>query len=188
MSEAIQLDDYVDETNDSYTSRALARKSGGNGGAMDDVLKRLGALESSVSDLRIQVGGIAATMARKDELNKLQAQVSGIAATMATKDELNKLQAQVSGIAATMATKDDLNKLQIQASSTAATIPYLATKDALKELQAQVSGIAAAIPYLATKADLSAMETTIIKWIIATVLTSVGLAGGLAFSIARFVH
>ena len=149
MSEAIQLDDYVDETrSDSYTPRALARKSGGNGGAMDDVLKRLGAVESSVSELRIQVGGIAGTMA----------------------------------------TKDDVNKLQVQVSGTAATIPYLATKDDLKELQAQVSGIAAAIPYLATKADLSAMETTIIKWIIATVLTSVGLAGGLAFSIARFVH
>jgi hypothetical protein len=145
MSEAIQLDDYVDETNDSYTSRALARKSGSSGGAMDDVLKRLGAVESSVSELRIQVGGIAGTMATKDDVNKLQVQVSGIAATMATKDELNKL-------------------------------------------QAQVSGTAAAIPYLATKADLSAMETTIIKWIIATVLTSVGLAGGLAFSIARFVH
>jgi len=168
MSEAIQLDDYVDETNDSYTSRALARKSGGNGGAMDDVLKRLGAVESSVSELRIQVGGIAATMATNDGVNKLQVQVSGTAATipyLATKDDLKELQAQVSGIAATMATKDELNKLQ-----------------------AQVSGTAAAIPYLATKADLSAMETTIIKWIIATVLTSVGLAGGLAFSIARFVH
>ena len=58
----------------------------------------------------------------------------------------------------------------------------------VSETKSQVSAILAMIPHLATKADVSALETAIIKWIIATVLTSVGLAGGLAFSIARFVH
>ena len=106
MSEAIQLDDYIDETrSDIYQARAATRKSGSRGGDVEDVLKRLGAVESSVAELRVQVSGITAT-----------------------------------------------------------------------------------IQHLATKADLSAMETKIIKWIIATVLTSVGLAGGLAFSIAKFVH
>ncbi len=95
---------------------------------MDDVLKLLGAVESSVSELRVQVSGIAAI------------------------------------------------------------IPYLATKDDLNELKAQVSGIGAAIPHLATKAEMSAMETRIIKWMIATALTSVGLASGLAFSLAKLVH
>jgi hypothetical protein len=32
------------------------------------------------------------------------------------------------------------------------------------------------------------METRIIKWSIATALTAVGLASGLAFSIAKLVH
>ena len=122
MSEAKQLDDYIDEIRgNSYPSRAVVRKSGGGGGDMDDVLKRLGAVESSVSELRVQVSDIAAK------------------------------------------------------------IPYLATKDGLNEVRA-------IIPHLATKAALHEMETRIIKWIIASVLTAVGLAAGLAFSIARFVH
>jgi hypothetical protein len=59
------------------------------------------------------------------------------------------------------------------------------------ELRSQVSAILAIIPHLATKADVAdvkadvaAVETTIIKWIVATVLASAGLA----FTIAKFVH
>jgi len=51
--------------------------------------------------------------------------------------------------------------------------------------------ILAIIPHLATKADVAdvkadvaAVETTIIKWIVATVLASAALA----FTIAKFVH
>ena len=61
----------------------------------------------------------------------------------------------------------------------------------VSELKAQVSAILAIIPHLATKtdvadlkADMAAMETAIIKWIIATVLASAALA----FTIAKFVH
>ena len=71
-------------------------------------------------------------------------------------------------------------------------------EDILKRLgnvEAQVSGILAIIPHLATKADvagavgqikadMAAVETAIIKWIIATVLASAALA----FTIAKFVH
>ena len=67
------------------------------------------------------------------------------------------------------------------------------------ELKAEVRAISATIPHLATKADLKAeigkvetqvasMETALIKWIIATVLTATGLTSGIAFSIAKFVH
>jgi hypothetical protein len=113
MSEAIQLDDYIDEArSDSYPPRAVARNPGGSGGEMDDVLKRLGAVELSLSELRVQVGSIAAK------------------------------------------------------------IPYLVTKE---DMKADV---------LMLKADLYAMETKIIKWMIAAVLTAVGLA----FTIAKFVH
>ena len=66
------------------------------------------------------------------------------------------------------------------------------------ELRSQVSGIVAIIPHLATKADVAdvrtavgqvkadvaAVETAIIKWIVATVLASAALA----FTIAKFVH
>jgi hypothetical protein len=65
----------------------------------------------------------------------------------------------------------------------------------VSELKSQVSAILAIIPHLATKADLmasvadlrasvAAVETSIIKWIIATTLAT----GGLAFTIAKFVH
>ena len=188
MSEAIQLDDYIDETrSDSYPSRAVARKSGGSGGDMDEVLKPLSAVESSVSELRVQVGGIAATipyLATKDDLNELRVQVGAIAAKvphLATSDGLNELKAVIPHLA----TRDSLNELK-------AVIPYLATNDGLAEVRA-------VIPHLATSADLkagigslraeiSAMETRIIKWMIATVLTAVGLATGAAFSLAKFVH
>ena len=61
----------------------------------------------------------------------------------------------------------------------------------VSELREQVSAILAIIPHLATKtdvadlrADVAALETAIIKWIIATVLASAALA----FTIAKFVH
>ena len=72
----------------------------------------------------------------------------------------------------------------------------------VSELKSQVSGILAILPHRATKADvadvgtdvaqlkgemwaaISGLETRSIKWIVATLLTSTGLA----FTIAKFVH
>jgi hypothetical protein len=65
----------------------------------------------------------------------------------------------------------------------------------ISELKSQVSAILAVVPHLATKTDLmasvadlrasvAAVETAIIKWIIATTLAT----GGLAFTIAKLVH
>ena len=61
----------------------------------------------------------------------------------------------------------------------------------VSELRSQVAAILGVIPHLATKADIAvlkadvaAVETAIIKWIIATMLTSAALA----FAIAKFVH
>jgi hypothetical protein len=102
MTAVVDLEECRSEvSSDKYPSRARVGKSNGGGGGMDDVLKRLGVLESSVADIR-----------------------------------------------------------------------------------AQVSGISATIPHLATKADVSAVEAAIIKWIIATVLTTAGLV----FTIAKLVH
>lgn len=54
----------------------------------------------------------------------------------------------------------------------------------VSELRSQVSAILAIIPHLATKTDVAALESAIIKWIVATVLASAALA----FTIAKFVH
>jgi hypothetical protein len=89
--------------------------SGSGGGDVEDILKRLGNVETHVSELRSQVSAILAI------------------------------------------------------------IPHLATK-------ADVADVRAAVGQL--KADVAAVETAIIKWIVATVLASAALA----FSIAKFVH
>ena len=114
--------------------------SGGGGGGVDDIFKRLGNVETDVSELRSEVRAILATIPH-----------------LATAASVSGLRSEVAVISAA--------------------IPHLATA-------ASVSEISAVIPHLATKADLMSMETKIIKWIIATTLTSAALA----FSLAKFVH
>ncbi len=61
----------------------------------------------------------------------------------------------------------------------------------LNAVEVQVSAIAAVIPHLATKSDLSGLETRVIKWIVATMITSLATmiaSVGLAFTIAKIVH
>jgi hypothetical protein len=89
--------------------------SGSGGGDVEDILKRLGNVETHVSELRSQVSAILAI------------------------------------------------------------IPHLATKADVADVRAAVGQV---------KADVAAVETAIIKWIVATVLASAALA----FTIAKFVH
>ena len=89
--------------------------SGSGGGDVEDILKRLGNVETHVAELRSQVSAILAI------------------------------------------------------------IPHLATKADVADVRAGVGQV---------KADVAAVETAIIKWIVATVLASAALA----FTIAKFVH
>ena len=103
---------------------------------------------------------------------------------LATTKSVSDLKAEIASIAAAipnLATKSEI-------ASIAAAIPNLATKS-------EVASITAVIPHLATKADLQAeigsvttriasLEAAIMKWFIATGLTSAALA----FSIAKLVH
>jgi hypothetical protein len=102
-----------------YSSRSTVSNSsvgsGSGGGDVEDILKRLGNVETHVSELRSQVSAILAI------------------------------------------------------------IPHLATK-------ADVADVSAAVGQV--KADVAAVETAIVKWIVATVLASAALA----FTIAKFVH
>jgi hypothetical protein len=52
-------------------------------------------------------------------------------------------------------------------------------ESAVSDIREKVSGITATIAHLATKKDVSDLETTIIKWIIATVLTTAALVLGI---------
>jgi hypothetical protein len=114
-----------------YSSRSTVSSStvgsGSGGGDVEDILRRLGNVETSVSEVRTQVSAILAVMPH-------------------------------------LATKADVADVR----SDMASIPHLATK-------ADVADV---------RSDMASMEAAIIKWIVATVLASAGLA----FTIAKFVH
>ena len=139
--------DKVVEYNRRGAINSASAGSGGGGGGVDDLLKRLGNVETHVSELKSQFSAISATVSHL----------------------------------ATAASVSDLRS----------TVAHLATAASVSDLRSEVTGILKVIPYLATKADLSdvktavaSMEAAIIKWIIATTLTSAAMA----FAIARFVH
>jgi hypothetical protein len=103
MNEVVELDECRDEiSGERYPSRLRIGKSNSSGGGMDDILKRLGAVESTVSEIRSQVSGISAILphlatkadvtAVRVEVSELRTEVGGIAAVMphlATKADLN---------------------------------------------------------------------------------------------------
>ena len=100
---------------------------------MEDILKRLGAVETNVSELKSQVSGILAILPH-----------------LATKADVADVRTDVADVRTDVANvKADVAQLR-------------------GEMGAGISGL----------------ETRIIKWIVATLLTSTGLA----FTIAKFVH
>ena len=103
----------------------------------------------------------------EESVEDLKTQVGVIAAAM-------PLLATAASVAeAKLATTASIAELRTEVRAIAAAMPHLATA-------ASVS----VIPHLATAASVSAMETRIIKWMVATALASTGLA----FTIAKLVH
>jgi hypothetical protein len=84
----------------------VLRTGGSGGGGMEDILKRLGSLESSVGEIKALVSGIAGAtqhFATKADVKSVEARVCGIEAAMqhcATKADVTSLEAHVSGITA----------------------------------------------------------------------------------------
>jgi hypothetical protein len=127
---------------------AASQGTGGDGGGtVDDMTKRLGVLESSVAEIRVNVGTINTTLPH-------------------------------------LATQASLNDVK-------AALPHLAT-------QASLNAVTAVLPHVATQANLnavegsimqrmSALEVSIIKWVVGTALSSVATGAGIAFAIAKFV-
>lgn len=99
------------------------------------------------------------------DVSVIKAEVAGIATRlpgMATKEDVAGIATRLPG----MATKEDV-----------APIPYLATK-------ADVMAIRAELPYMATKADVSDAKTSIVQWIVGTIIA----VAALTFTIAKIVH
>ena len=122
---------------------------------MEDILKRLGNVESDVSELKSEVRGILA-----------------IVPHLATKADVMDVRTAVADL------RGEMNELRGE------------MKSGLSEVRAELAaGLGSvrsemAAGFGAIKAEMAARETAFLKWIIATVLTSVGLA----FTVAKFVH
>jgi hypothetical protein len=88
------------------TKQAARSTSGTGGGNMDDVLRRLGVVESLVSQTREDVSAIKAAfahLATKADLNDLKADVSAIKATLphlATQTEINGVRSDLHALEA----------------------------------------------------------------------------------------
>ena len=104
---------------------------------MEDILKRLGNVESDVSELKSQMSGILA-----------------IVPHLATKADVTDVRTAVAELRGEL-------------------------KSGLSEVRAEM-----AAGFGSVRAEMAARETAFLKWIIATVVASVGLA----FTIAKFVH
>jgi hypothetical protein len=105
MGAAIKLNECYDEhSGEKLPPRVRAGNSNRGGGSVDEILKRLGTVESAVSDIREQVSGIAAIiphLATKTDVSKISEVVSGIAATiphLATKADLNAVRGEISAM------------------------------------------------------------------------------------------
>ena len=77
-------------------------------------------------------------------------------------------------------------ELKSQVSAISAILPHLATKADIADVRTDVADVRADVAQLKgdMAAAISGLEARIIKWIVATLLTSTGLA----FTIAKIVH
>jgi Mg2+ and Co2+ transporter CorA len=81
-----------------FRSRAAAslERGAGDGGDMDDVLKRLGVVEASVADIRVQLGAVTAVLphlATKADLTSVKTEI---------KEEVRSVRAEVQTLRADM--------------------------------------------------------------------------------------
>src|ERR1700722_18470831 len=98
MNAMVELDECRDEVSDGrFPSRVrVGNSNGGGGGDMDEVLKRLGAGETAVSEIKVQVGAIAATLPHLATKDDVRVEISAV------RVEVAEVKAQVAGIAAVM--------------------------------------------------------------------------------------
>jgi uncharacterized protein YoxC len=150
MNEAAELDECRDEVRGGkFPPRLRARNSNGGGGGMDDVLKRLGAVESTVSEIKSQVDGITAKLpqlATKEDVGAVRVEVSDV------RGEVGKIVA----ITTYLATKADLS----------------AAVGGLKaDLSEQIGSLRAELTE-----KLGSLENRLVKWTIGIIIAVSGLA------------
>ena len=160
--------------------------SGSGGGDVEDILKRLGNVEASVTDVRVQVGAIAAfipTLASAASVSAIAAVLPTLA-TAASVSEIAAVMPHLATKADVLAAKADVAELKTDMSAVKADVAALKTdvaavKSDVAAVRTEVLAVKADV-----RADISALETKIIKWFVSTTLTAVALA----FTIAKVVH
>ena len=86
---------------------SVSRVAGGNGGGnVDDILKRLGAVEVGVSDLRVQVGAIVAVLphlATKEDIQGTKVDIQGTRVEIqGTRTEIQGVRVEIQSVRADM--------------------------------------------------------------------------------------
>lgn len=61
-------------------------------------------------------------------------------------------------------------------------------KQRLARIEARLDVIDSRLDHMATKADLAALETRLIKWLIATAFATITVMGGVAVAVAKLLH
>jgi hypothetical protein len=159
------------------THSSPAIGSGSGGGHVEDILKRLGNVESDVSELKSEVRGVLAIvphLATKADVMDVRTAVADL------RGEMNELRGEMksglSEVRAEMAAGLGSVRAEMAAGLGSVTAEMAAGLGSVRSEMAAGFG--------AIKAEMAARETAFLKWIIATVLTSVGMA----FTVAKFVH
>ena len=57
----------------------------------------------------------------------------------------------------------------------------------MEQIKVDIASIKAQIPHLATKAEISNVKSSIIQWLVGTMLASAALAAAIAFGLAQFL-
>jgi hypothetical protein len=133
---------------------------------VEDILKRLGHVETDVSELKSQMSGILAIvphLATKVDVTDVRTAVAEL------RGEMNELRGEM---------KSGLSEVRAEMAAGLGSVRA--------EMAAGFGSMRAemAAGFGSMRAEMAAHETAFLKWIIATVLTSVGLA----FTVAKFVH
>lgn len=81
--------------------------------------------------------------------------------------------------------ENDVSVIKREVEGISAQLPYMATKADVAQLPYMATKAdVAQLPHMATKADVSDAKTSIIQWMVATLIA----VAALVFTIAKFVH
>ena len=187
MSAAVERDEYRDELcGGKYPPLLRAEVSEGGGSGMeDDILKRLGVVESSVSEIRTQVGGITATLPHLATKADLSREIGGVRA------EINSLRvelvAEIGSVRSELGAEIGSVRSELGAQIGSARSELGAEIGSLRtHMASEFGSVRAEIGSL--KVDLTEkiglLENRLVRWIIGIIIA----AAGLAFTIGRYGH